>query len=145
MNWQVMAEGNPPDDPYVPPALGHHQQLFGHVPDELSGDRSFFSPDNEALARQLGIKHIALPRAGRLTPERREHENQVWFKKAQRFRAGVEGRISVVRRTVQLARCPYRGLAGFERWVGWGIIVANLVVMARELNKPRRRKAKRRT
>jgi len=115
------------------------------VMDELSGDRSFFSPDNEALARQLGIKHIALPRAGRLTPERREHENQVWFKKAQRFRAGVEGRISVVRRTVQLARCPYRGLAGFERWVGWGIIVANLVVMARELNKPRRRKAKRRT
>lgn len=145
MDWQVMAEGNPPDEPYVPPALGHHQQLFGHVPDELSGDRSFFSPDNEALAHQLGIKHIALPRAGRLTPERREHENQVWFKKAQRFRAGVEGRISVVRRTVQLARCPYRGLAGFERWVGWGIIVANLVVMARELNKPRRRKAKRRT
>jgi hypothetical protein len=28
--------------------------------------------------------------------------------------------------------------------VGWGILVANLVVMSRELNKPRRRKAKRR-
>jgi hypothetical protein len=50
----------------------------------------------------------------------------------------------VVRRTVQLARCPNHGLDGVERWVGWGIIVANLVVMSRELNKPHRRKAKRR-
>lgn len=145
IDWQVIAEGNPPDAPYMPSAVAHHRQLFGHVPDELSGDRGFFSPGNEALASQLGIQCIALPCPGRRSPERREHENQVWFKKAQRFRAGVEGRISVVRRTVQLARCPYRGLTGFERWVGWGIIVANLVVMARELNKPRRRKAKRRT
>jgi IS5 family transposase len=143
-DWQLMAEGNPPDAPYLPPALRQHQKLFGHAPDELSTDRGFYTPENETLAQQLGIKHPALPQTGALTPERRAYQKQAWFRKAQRFRSGVEGRISVVRRTVQLARCPYHGLTGFERWVGWGIIVANLVVMSRELNKPRRRKAKRR-
>jgi IS5 family transposase len=144
-DWQLMSDGNPPDAPYLPPALCQHQKLFGHVPDELSTDRGFYSPENDALAHQLGIQHPALPQTGTLSPERSAYQKQAWFKKAQRFRSGVEGRISVVRRTVQLARCPYHGLAGFERWVGWGIIVANLVVMSRELNKPRRRKAKRRT
>ena len=50
-------------------------------------------------------------------------------------RTGIEGRISVLRRTVQLRRCPYRGLDGFERWVGWGVLVANLTVMARIYHK----------
>jgi len=143
-DWQLMPDGNPPDAPYLPSALRLHQKLFGHDPDELSTDRGFFTPENEALAHQLGIEHAALPQTGFLTPERRAYQKQAWFKKAQRFRSGVEGRISVLRRTVQLVRCPYRGLDGFERWVGWGILVANLVVMSRELNKPRRRKAKRR-
>jgi IS5 family transposase len=141
-DWQFMAEGNPPDAPYLPTALYRHQELFEHAPDVLATDRHFFTPDNEDLARQLNIKHIALPHTGRLSPEQREYQSQAWFRKAQRFRSGIEGRISVVRRTVQLARCPYHGLSGAERWVGWGIIVADLVIIARELNKPRRRRAK---
>ncbi len=84
---------------------------------------------------------MALPQP-RPPRERQTYERQRWFKKAQRFRAGIEGRISVVRRTVQLTRCPYRGLDGCERWVGWGIIVANLVVMGRALTKRRRRQRK---
>jgi len=143
-DWQLLPEGNPPDAPYLPLALRQHQKRFGHMPDELSTDRGFYTPENDALAQQLGIQYPALPQTGTLTPERRAYQKQAWFKKAQRFRSGIEGRISVVRRTVQLACCPYHGLAGFERWVGWGILVANLVVMSRELNKPRRRKAKRR-
>lgn len=143
-DWQLLAEGNPPDAPYLPLALKQHQTLFGHAPEVLTTDRHFFTPDNEALARQLGIKDVALPHPGHLPPAQRQYQHQAWFKKAQRFRSGIEGRISVVRRTVQLARCPYHGLTGAERWVGWGIIVANLVIMARELSKPRRRRAKRR-
>lgn len=143
-DWQLLIEGNPPDAPYLPPALQRHQTLFGHAPEVLATDRHFFTPDNETLAHQLGIKDVALPHTGHLSPEQRLYQHQAWFKKAQRFRSGIEGRISVVRRTVQLARCPYHGLSGAERWVGWGIIVANLVIMARELSQPRRRRAKRR-
>jgi IS5 family transposase len=73
-DWQLMAEGNPPDAPYLSPALRQCQKLFGHVPDELSTDRGFYTPENDALAHQLGIEHPVLPQTGSLTPERRAYQ-----------------------------------------------------------------------
>jgi IS5 family transposase len=139
-DWQVIAQGNPPDEQMLPSFLHRHCQRFGHAPHVLAGDRGLFSPDNERLARKLGIAQIALPQTGSRTAEREAHEKQAWFKQAQRFRNGIEGRISVLKRTVQLKRCPLHDLDGFERWVGWGIIVANLVILARALHKRRHRK-----
>jgi IS5 family transposase len=136
--WQVIATGNPPDESWLLPALREHQRLFHHAPHVLAGDRGFFSPDNKRQARQMGVKQFAIPQTGHLTTQERQREEQPWFKKGQRFRNGIEGRISVVRRTVQLTCCPNHGLDGFERWIGWGIIVANLVVIARKLHNRRR-------
>lgn len=138
-DWQLIEKGNPPDEQLLPALLRHHHKRFRHGPRLLAGDRGLFSPENEKLARRLGVEQICLPQPGSKTEERRKQEQQAWFKKGQRFRNGIEGRISVVRRTVQLARCPYHGLDGFERWIGWGILVANLVVMARLQLKRRRR------
>ncbi len=140
--WEVIAQGNPPDDRMLPPLLRHHRKRFGHAPHVLAGDRGVFSPANERLAKKLGVEQIVLPQKGQRTEEREAHEKQRWFKKGQRFRSGIEGRISVVKRTVQLRRCLYHGLDGFERWIGWGIIVANLVVIARALHKRRHRKSR---
>jgi len=132
-DWQVVARGNPPDAEMLPPLLQQHCLHFGHAPRVLAGDRGLFSPDNEHLARRLGVEHIVLPQTGRPTPERIAYEKQDWFKKGLYFRNGIEGRISVVKRTVQLRRCPAHGLDGFMRWVGMGILVANMVVIARLL------------
>jgi transposase, IS5 family len=139
-DWQVSAQGNPADERMLPPFLRQHRKRFGHPPRLLAGDRGVFSPENERLAQRMGVAQIALPQTGQRTNARKTHEQQRWFKRGQRFRNGIEGRISVVKRTVQLRRCPYHGLDGFERWVGWGIIVANLVVIARTLHKRRHRK-----
>lgn len=139
-DWQVIAQGTPPDERMLPPLLGRHCHRFGHAPNVLAGDRGLFSPNNERLAQKLGVAQIALPQTGPRTTEREAHEQQRWFKQAQRFRNGIEGRISVVKRTVQLKRCPLHGRDGFERWVGWGILVANLVILARALHKRRHRK-----
>ena len=128
-DWQVIPQGNPPDAQLLPPVLRAHRKRFGHAPRMLAGDRGVFSPDNEDLARQLGVAQIVLPQRGYRTAERRAYEKQRWFKNGLRFRTGIEGRISVLRRTVQLRRCPYRGLDGFERWVGW--VAGNLTVMGR--------------
>jgi transposase, IS5 family len=138
-DWQLIATGNPPDDQLLPDVLHRHCHRFEHAPRLLAGDQGLFSPANERLAQRLGVEQLALPQPGPKTAQRRAHEKQSWFKQGQRFRNGIEGRISVVRRTVQLARCPYQGLEGFERWIGWGIIVANLVVLARHRHKRRRR------
>ena len=91
-------------------------------------------------AHQLGVEQIILPQPGPRSPKRMAYEKQSWFRKGLYFRNGIEGRISVVKRTVQLRRCPAHGLEGFERWVGMGILVANMVIIARALYKRRHRK-----
>jgi IS5 family transposase len=69
---------------------------------------------------------VALPRPGPLSPERRRYEHRPAFRRAYRWRAGVEGRISLLKRRFGLARCRYHGEAGMERWVGLGILAHNL-------------------
>ena len=75
-DWQVIAQGNPPDAEMLPPLLRQHCQRFGHPPHVLAGDRGLFSPDNESLARSLGVTQIAIPPTGQRTPERITYEKQ---------------------------------------------------------------------
>jgi len=128
-------EGNPPDHDQWRPSLDHHVKQFGRPPDQASGDRALYSPDNEAYATQLGVKRVILPKPGHKSAERRTHEKQPWFKRGRRFHAGVEGRISVLSRKHDLGRCLDHGEHGFGRWVGWGIIAGNLSVIGMALAK----------
>ncbi|MBM3136219.1 MAG: ISNCY family transposase [Chloroflexi bacterium] len=132
--------GNPPDDEQFEDSLRNHVQLFSHPPDMASTDRGVYSPDNEKAAREAGVKRTCMPQPGQRTPERIAHEQQEWFRLGRRFQAGVEGRISVIKRARRLDRCLDKGEASFEKWVGWGCIVNNLTAIARAILKPRRRK-----
>lgn len=129
--------GNPPDERQVLASVRHHRQLFGRAPRELSGDRGTYSPENEQQARQLGVRRVCLPKPGHKTARRRRQEKQPWFRAAQRFRNGIEGRISQVRRARGLTRCLNHGWAGLERWVGWGVIANNIAVIVMKLSKKR--------
>ena len=124
-------EGNPPDDREAPGSLANHQRLFARPPNLFTGDRGVHSAENEVAAYQVGVKQVALPQAGHKTSERKSHERQGWFRRGLRFRAGVEGRISVLKRGGNLGRCRDKGENGFGRWIGWGIITANLKTIAR--------------
>ncbi len=115
------------------PALAHHQALFARPPTLVAGDRGCHSLDNERLARQAGVKHLAIPRSGRLTPAQRAQEHRPTWRRRYRFRAGIEGRISSLRRDYGLRRCPAHGTAGMERYVGWGLIASNLRHIAQKL------------
>jgi transposase, IS5 family len=130
--YAVLA-GNPPDAPELPHSLAHHQVCFGQVPTLLSADRAFFTLDNERLAHDLRIRSVALPRQGPLTPKQKEVRYGVAFRRAYRWRAGIEGRISVLKRRFGLARSRYHGEAGMERWVGWGLLAHNLRQISRSV------------
>jgi IS5 family transposase len=119
------------DYAYLEATLADHRRRFGHPPGLLAGDRGVSSPKNERLAREAGVKRVVLPWDGRGSAERRAHERQRWFRRGYRFRAGIEGRISVLRRGYGLVRCPDHGLDGMGRYVGWGIATANLAKIAR--------------
>jgi IS5 family transposase len=130
--WSIL-EGNPPDKDQWQPAINHHIATFGKPPYLASGDRGLYSPDNEADARKKGVKRVILPKRGRKSEKRRAYEAQSWFRRGRRFQAGIEGRISVLKRKHGLDRCLDHGDEGFEKWVGWGVIAGNLAVMGRTL------------
>lgn len=130
--YQVL-DGNPADESQWPPMLDNHVQQFGQAPWQASADRGVHSSENEAYATKLGVKRVILPQPGRKSETRRKHERQRWFRRGRRFHAGVEGRISVIKRKHGLDRCRNHSPAGFERWVGWGIIANNLTAMGRGL------------
>jgi IS5 family transposase len=123
--WEVL-DGNPSDKLQWVPSLDAHQQLFGRPPTQASADRGVFSADNETEAKSRGIKQVVLPKPGKKSEKRRQHEKQPWFRRARKWHAGVEGRISVLKRCYHLDRCLYQGQDGFHRWVGWGVIAHNL-------------------
>ena len=82
-------------------------------------------------AEAAGVERVALPHTGPPTGAGRERERQRWFRRAYRWRAGIEGRIGVLQRVYRLDRCPQHGEAGMRRWVGLGVLTANLVTIAR--------------
>jgi transposase, IS5 family len=129
----VVLVGNPPDAPELVPSLAHHQASFERPPNVLTGDRAFFTLDNEQVARDLHIRSVALPRQGPLTPQQQRVQHGAAFRRAYRWRAGIEGRISVLKRRFGLDRCRYHGEAGMERWVGFGLLAHNLRQISRSL------------
>jgi len=128
-----LLQGNPDEAPLLPPSLRHHCLLFGKPPEEVCGDRGIHSSKNEEQAHLLGVQRISLPQPGYKSDERRSYERQPWFRAAQAFRNGIEGRISQLRRARHLDRCLAHGEGGMERWIGWGIIANNLATIAQFL------------
>jgi transposase, IS5 family len=133
--YTVLEEAGP-DAPHLKSSLEQHQQQFGQAPELLAGDRGFWTAENEAQAKAAGVKRVVIPYAGKAPPERVEQEKQAGFRRGYRWRAGVEGRISVLKRRFGLDRCRDHGKEGFERWVGWGVVTSNLVQIARATAAP---------
>jgi len=125
--------GNPDDATQLAASLNHHIQRFGRAPALLVADRKVATATNERLAQQRGVRRVVLPQAGRKTATRQAHERQRWFQRGRDWRAGIEGRISGLKRRHKLDRCRYHGDDGMERWVGWGIIIHNLHAIAQTL------------
>ena len=73
--------------------------------------------------RQAGM-HSA---AGRQENAARGIESSAAFKNGQRFRAGIEGRISVLFRGRGMKRCLAEGRDRFELWVGAAVLANNLI------------------
>lgn len=124
-------DGNPSDELQWEPSLQAHQKTFRSPPQQASADRGLYSAPNEKTAQDMGIQRIILPKRGYKSKQRREYEHQDWFVEGRKWHAGVEGRISVLKRAHGLGRCLNHGETGFQCWVGWGVVAGNLAVMGR--------------
>jgi len=140
-DYQVL-EGNPADTVHVGPSLDRHRKTFQHAPELYAGDRGFHSAENQEKCETAGVAHIGIPqRGGTKTAEREAFERSPQFKKSQRFRVGIEGRISVLIRGRGMRRCLAKGRERFEVLVGAAVLTNNLMRIAALLTdqKPVRR------
>src|SRR6266850_2216658 len=119
------------DKVHVSSSLDRHKQAFGRVPELYSSDRGFFSERNLASCKRDRVKVVCIPqRGGKKTPQREAHERSAVFKEGQRFRAGIEGRISVLFRGRGMKRCLAEGRDRFELLVGAAVLANNLMRIA---------------
>jgi len=128
--WQ-MHEGNPPDQPMLNDAIDRHESLFGKAPRELAADRGFTLAGQDEGLLERGIEHVSIPVKGNKTAMRKRTERSAWFRRLQRWRAGGEAKISLLKRKYGLRRPAVRGDASTAAWVGWGMITHNLITLSR--------------
>lgn len=134
-------DGNPSDEDHVEPSLQRHQKMFGRAPELYGSDRGFHNQRNQQACQQAGVQLPCIPqRGGKKTPERETYEKSPAFKKGQRFRAGIEGRISVLFRGRGMKRCLLQGRERFELLVGAAVLANNLLRIADLLIKRHQRR-----
>jgi IS5 family transposase len=128
--YQVLDE-NPSDTALLKPVVKGHRRLFRKRLKAVAGDRGFYSQPNEDWLKDNGVRRVSIPKRGKVREDRRRYQKQSWFKRLQRFRAGIEARISLLKRKFGLKRSRLRGSPGVNIWVGQGILAHNLWQAAR--------------
>ena len=128
--YEVLDE-NPADVTVLKAGIKGHRRLFRKRLKAVAGDRGFYSQANEDWLKGSGVKQVSIPARGKISGERRTYQKQSWFKRLQRFRAGCEARISLLKRKFGLRRSLMRGNTGTKIWVGQGIFTQNLWQAAR--------------
>jgi IS5 family transposase len=133
--------GNPADQIHVTPSLERHTKGFGQVPDLYSSDRGFFNEANIAACQTAGVKVTCIPQSGgKRSADREAFEKSPAFKNGQRFRAGIEGRISVLFRGRGMKRALVEGRERFELLVGAAVLANNLMAIAARLGRKQARR-----
>jgi transposase, IS5 family len=127
----AVPEENPPDTGLLKRAVRGHRRLFRKRLRSLATDRGFYSRDNEEWLNRSGVRQVSIPVRGKVSEERRQEQKRPWFRRLQHFRAGSEGKISLLKRKFGFDRSLMRGSHGTEIWVGQGVLTHNLWQAAR--------------
>jgi IS5 family transposase len=119
------------DTTLLPACLEAHRALFEANPSLLTGDKGFYKDMKQIAALEKDIKTVSICKKGKLTEEQHAREHSKEFQKGQRFRAGVEGTISVLKRVFKLNLCRFKGIKHFAASVGCAVFCYNLVLLTR--------------
>jgi IS5 family transposase len=122
--------GNPADQAQMQPMLERHQQHYGHYPRQVSLDGGFASRDNLKWAKSQGIADVAFAKKRDLKVSEMVRSSWV-YRQLRRFRAGIEGCISMLKRVFGVDRCTWKGWEHFQQYVQMSVVSYNLLVLAR--------------
>jgi IS5 family transposase len=124
-------EKSPSDESMVDGILKRHEKMFGRLPINFTADKGFYKSREQLATLRNGIANVSIAKKGGRTLEELEREHEPIFKTLQRFRAGIEGTISYLKRCYKMFRCLYRSFMTFSSSVGSHIFAHNLVALTR--------------
>jgi IS5 family transposase len=113
------------------PAIEAHKTLFGEYPHVLSTDKGFYESMEQVYSLEKIIPVVSISKKGRRTQAETERETTEEFIDGQRFRAGSEGSISVLKRAFKLGKCFFKGFKNYAASVGFAVLCHNLVLLTR--------------
>jgi IS5 family transposase len=119
------------DKDLLEPAINAHINLFGTVPDVLATDKGFYQNMKQIASLEERIATVSIGKKGCRNHEEYERESTKDFKDGQRFRAGCEGSISVLKRAFKLGKCLFKGFKNYAASVGCAVFCHNLVLLTR--------------
>jgi len=124
-------EKRPVEHKLLEPAIDSHKALFGAYPESVSADKGYY--ENMAAIKRLEkkVSMLSIAKKGKRTEKETMRERDPDFRLAQRFRAGIEGTISYLKRILGLFRCFNKGWEHFESTVGATIFAHNLIILGR--------------
>jgi transposase, IS5 family len=120
----VPERGNPNDDAILEEQIAKAKRAGMQVR-SVYADRGFGTKKGDAALARQRIRDPVIPRRGRASPR---EQTRSW-KRRYRFRNGLEGRISQLKRK-GLRRTRLRSLAGAQTWVGGITLAHNLQRLA---------------
>jgi IS5 family transposase len=126
----VIESGNPADSARLLPMIKRLDEAYGKLPNQVAADAGYASKENIAEAKALGIKAVGLPKKRGMTVAAMTGSEWI-YKKLKRFRAGIEGNISTLKRAFGLDRCTWKGLDHFKAYVMSSVLAYNLQKFAR--------------
>ena len=110
-----------PDTELLDEIVGRHKVAFGSHPNVIAADTGFrAAPDEMAKIEEI-VETVAVPGRGLSRAKIARH----WH----RFRAGIEGSISVLKRAFRLSVCMYRSFKSFAAAVGMAVFCHNLITL----------------
>jgi len=119
--------GNPADAPQLAPAVERVTKRAGRPPRKVTADRGYGEKKVDEDLHDLGVKDVVIPRKGKPSAVRRAEEHRRAFRQTVKWRTGVEGRISTLKRGYGWDRTRIDGTEGARTWVGYGVLAHNLV------------------
>ena len=90
----------------------------------LSFDKGFSNKNDRELL-ELYIENLVMPKKGKLNKADKERESHNKFKKLRNYHSAIEANINWLEHH-GLNRCLDKGLDGFKRYAGFGILAYNL-------------------
>lgn len=124
-------ERKPVEHELLEPAIESHKKLFGDYPGRVSADKGYYKNRDQIAQLNQKVELVSIAKKGRRTEEEEQRESDPAFRHAQRFRAGVEGTISYLKRVLGLARCMNKGWEHYVATVGAAVFTHNLLILAR--------------